>query len=90
MVIKYQRTVYEWANISDDLVYEWVHFFKSQVYEWGRFGNTGSHTRTTIIPKLPESSLGAHYENTPIQIYWKFYHKKKKKKKKKKKMKIFR
>ena len=25
-----------------------------------------------------------HYENTPIQVYWKFYHQKKKKKKKKK------
>ena len=24
-----------------------------------------------------------HYENMPIQIYWKFYHQKKKKKKKK-------
>ena len=33
--------------------------------------------------------LAKHYENTPIQIYWKFYHQKKKKKKKKK-MKIFR
>ena len=28
-------------------------FFKGQVYEWGRFWNTGSHTRTTITPKLP-------------------------------------
>ena len=25
----------------------------------------------------------SHYENTPIQIYWEFYHQKKKKKKKK-------
>ena len=28
-------------------------FSKGQVYEWGRFWNTGSHTRTTITPKLP-------------------------------------
>ena len=28
-------------------------FFKGQVYEWGRFRNTGSHTHTKIIPKLP-------------------------------------
>ena len=28
-------------------------FFKGKVYEWGRFRNTGSHTRTKIIPKLP-------------------------------------
>ena len=29
------------------------HFFKGQVHEWGRFRNTGSHTHTTFIPKLP-------------------------------------
>ena len=26
---------------------------KGQVYEWGRFRNTGSHTRTKIIPVTP-------------------------------------
>ena len=31
-----------------------------------------------------------HYENKPIQIYWKFYHQKMKKKKKKKKKKKIR
>ena len=41
------------GSISDDLVYEWVRFFKGQVYEWSRLRNTGSHTRTKIIPKLP-------------------------------------
>ena len=50
MGTKNQRTVYEWVNISDDLVYGWVRFFKGQEYEWGRFRNTGSHTRTKIIP----------------------------------------
>ena len=30
-----------------------------------------------------------HHENTPIQIYWKFYHQKKKKKKKKNQIKFF-
>ena len=52
MGTKYQRPVYEWVIISDDLVYEWVRFFKGQVYELGRFRNTGSHTHTKIIPKL--------------------------------------
>ena len=28
MSTKNQRTVYEWVNISDDLVYEWVRFFQ--------------------------------------------------------------
>ena len=46
MSTKNQREVYEWVNISDDLVYEWVRFFEGQVYDWGRFRNTGSHTRT--------------------------------------------
>ena len=27
-------------------------FLKGQVYEWCRFWNTGSHTRTTIIPQV--------------------------------------
>ena len=27
-----------------------------------------------------QEQLALHYENTPIQIYWKFYHKKKEKK----------
>ena len=53
MGTKTQRAVYEWVNISDDLVYAWVRFFKGQVYEWGKFRNTGSNTRTTITPKLP-------------------------------------
>ena len=53
MGTKNHRAVYEWVNISDDLVYEWVRFFKGQVYEWGRFPNTGSHSRTKITPKLP-------------------------------------
>ena len=52
MGTKYQRAVYEWVNISVDLVYEWVHFIKGQVYDWGRFRNTGLNTRTTITPKL--------------------------------------
>ena len=52
MGTKKQWAVYEWVNISDDLVYEWVSFFKGQVYEWGRFGNIGSHNRTKIIPEL--------------------------------------
>ena len=47
---KINRQLYEWVNISDDLVYEWVRFFKGKVYEWGRFWNTGSHTRTKITP----------------------------------------
>ena len=33
MGTKIQLAVYEWVNISDDLVYEWVRFFKGQVYE---------------------------------------------------------
>ena len=33
MGTKYQKTVYEWVNISDELLYEWVRFFKGQVYE---------------------------------------------------------
>ena len=37
MGTKHQRAVYEWVNISDDLVYEWVRFFKGQVYEWGNY-----------------------------------------------------
>ena len=53
MSTKNQQAVYEWVNISDDLVYERVHFFKGQVYEWGRFRNTGSHTCTKIIPVTP-------------------------------------
>ena len=53
MGTKNQMAVYEWVNISDDLVYEWVRFFKGQGYEWGRFRNTSSHTRTNITPKLP-------------------------------------
>ena len=58
MGTKNQRAVYEWVNISDDLVYEWVHFFfKDQVYKWGRLRNTGSNTRTTITPKLPAPPL---------------------------------
>ena len=52
MGTKYQRAVYEWVNISDDLVYEWVRLFKGQVYDWGRFRNTGSNTRTISTPKL--------------------------------------
>ena len=58
MDTKNHRAVYEWVNISDDLVYEWVRFFKGQVYEWGRFPNTGSHTRTKITSKL--------HNHTPI------------------------
>ena len=46
MDTKYQRAVYEWVNISVDVVYEWVHFFKGQVYDWGRFRNIGSNIRT--------------------------------------------
>ena len=53
MRTKNQRAVYEWVNISDDLVNEWIHFFKGQVYEWGRFRNTESNTRTIITRKLP-------------------------------------
>ena len=53
MGTKVQRAVYEWVNISDDLVYEWVCFFKGKVYDWGWFRNTGSNTHTTITPKLP-------------------------------------
>ena len=54
MGTKYQRAVYEWVNISDDLVQEWFHFFKGQAYEWGRFRNTqaGSHTRTITVLKF--------------------------------------
>ena len=58
-VQKNQWAVYEWVNISDGLVYEWVCFFKGQVYEWGRFRNTGSHTRTKIITKLPPPRVWA-------------------------------
>ena len=53
MGTKNQQAVYDRVNIADNLVYEWVRFFKGQVYEWGRFWNTGSYTRTQIIPKLP-------------------------------------
>ena len=65
LVQKNQWTVYEWVNISDDLVYEWVCFFKGQVYEWGWFRNTGSHTRTKIIPKL-SSPTPTHLPALPL------------------------
>ena len=52
-VQKNQTAVYEWVNISDDLLHKWVRFFKGQVYEWGRFPNTGSHTHTKITLQLP-------------------------------------
>ena len=52
MGTKNHRAVYEWVNISDDLVYEWDRFFKGKVYDWGRFRNTGSNTRTTFTHKL--------------------------------------
>ena len=52
MGIKNQMVVYEYINIFDDQEYEWVRFFKGEVYESDRFRITGSHTRTTITPKL--------------------------------------
>ena len=30
-----------------------------------------------MIKKISTSQIPAHYENTPIQIYWKIYHQKK-------------
>ena len=41
---------------------------KSQVYEWGRFRNTGSHTRTKIIPKLPAPPSPRDFD----QLVWAF------------------
>ena len=36
-----------------------------------------------FVDDLINFLLNSHYENKPIQIYWKFFHQKKKKKKKK-------
>ena len=58
--------MYQSVKILDDLVYEWVSFFKCQVYERGRFRNTGSHTRTKIIPKLPAPPLPEPLPHPPI------------------------
>ena len=46
---KNQRAVYEWVNISDDLVYEWVCFIKGQVYEGVGF----EILARTPVPQLP-------------------------------------
>ena len=67
---KNQRGVYEWVNISDDLVYEWVLYFKGQVYECCRFRNTGSFTRTKFYAPTPSPNPHApsavHLQNHRI------------------------
>ena len=45
MSTKNQRAVFEWVNISEDLVYEWVRFFSKARYMNG----VGFET---IAPKL--------------------------------------
>ena len=50
MGTKYQQAVYEWFNISGDLVYECARFFKGQ---WGRF----EILARTPVPKLPSSYI---------------------------------
>ena len=47
--------------------------------------NTGCYDTEQTTHSLYADELASsrrHYENKPIEIYWKFYHKKKKKKKK--------
>ena len=46
--------------------------FKGQVYEWGRFGNTGSHTRTIFSPKLPPPHPHLPHEGstTGFHLLW--------------------
>ena len=81
-----------YLNISDDQVYEWVRFFRMTKYMNGSvfFQRLGiwmgcvlkywlahlSHNYPRYPPPPPPPPPSWHYENTPIQIYWKFYHQK--------------
>ena len=53
MGTKHQRAVYEWMNISDELVYEWVLFIKGQVYDM--IGVGFEILVRTPVPQLPPS-----------------------------------
>ena len=46
-------------------------FFKAQVYECGRFGNTGSHTRTTFTHKLlPRAKKDLYFSCFSLKTYF--------------------
>ena len=47
---KNQRVVYEWVNISDDLVYEWVRVFKGQASKYWLAHLYQNYPQVTSLP----------------------------------------